>query len=118
MGIRLHEFVAGSRRQSDTLCEYLARIRSPYFLQCRSAICAPLLDRNLWEDLHVYKSLYPSGSLQANMADAAILSLTRHTWYLTEELLVFALWDGKLPARKKQAIARKMVRVFSPANYI
>ena len=86
MGIALHELKIGmlqdhfvqtavGREQSKALCEFLVLIHAMYFLQARSAISAPRLDRSLWLDLHAYKALYPAGSLQAEMADEAIVSV-------------------------------------------
>ena len=51
------------------------------------------------------------------MADAAILNLSKHIWYLTEELLVFGLWDEKLPNNEKQVKVRKLLLKIPPANY-
>ena len=127
MGIGLHEFkiammqgqfgqtVVG-RRQSQALAEYLALIHAPYFLQARLAIAAPRLDCDLWIDLHVYKRLYPVGSLQARMVDASLLSISRHTRYLTEELVIFALWDDQLAVNERKAMARKVLQKAPPAN--
>ncbi len=104
MGIALHEMKIGmmmmdrqyqqtalERRQSKALCEYLSLIYAPYFLQAQCAVSAPRLDLKLWLDLEEYKALFARGSMEARMIDAAILSLSRHTWYLTEELVIFAL---------------------------
>ncbi len=103
------------RHQSAALCEYLSLIHAPYFLQARSAISAPRLDQKLWIDVQSYKRLYPVGSLQSDMADAAMLSITRHQWYLTQELVVFGLWDQSLPANQRKAMAKKLIRV-APAD--
>jgi hypothetical protein len=128
MGIALHELkitmmhrqfaqTAVRRQQSKALCEYLVLIHAKYFLQARSAISAPRLDQLLWTDLHTYKALYPAGSLGANMADAALVSVLRHTSYLTQELVVFALWDKQLPTNLRRAMARKLIEMSPPANY-
>jgi hypothetical protein len=43
------------------------------------------------------------------MVDAAIESLTRHTWYLTQELITFCLWDKEVPATKRRAVTLRMI---------
>ena len=53
------------------------------------------LGKELWIDLHVYKALYPTGSLQVHTIENAILSVSCQLWYLTKEVVVFALWDKK-----------------------
>ena len=51
------------------------------------------------------------------MAEAAITSLLRHTWYLTEELVVFCLWDEQLPANERSAVATSLARTNPPAEW-
>ena len=51
------------------------------------------------------------------MADAALVSVLRHTSYLTQELVVFALWDMQLPSNLRRAMARKLIEMSPPANY-
>ena len=109
MGIALHEMkigmmmmhlqyhkTASERRQSKELCEYLSLIHVPYFLHARCAVSAPQVDLKLWVDLEEYKALFTRGSMDARMIHAVILSLSLHTWYLTEELVIFTLWDPKV----------------------
>ena len=105
------------RTQSDALAEFIALIHAPYFLQARLATCAPRLDRDLWVDLQTYKSLFPDESLQSHMADAASASVLRHSWYLTEELVVFAFWDGAMPAKECAAMARKLSQTVPPPTW-
>ena len=95
----------------------MALIHAPNFLQARSAICAPRLALKFWLDLHMYKALFPAGSLQAEMVDAAMLSLKRHTWYPTEELVVFALWDEDMTVQQHKTMAKKIVQVKPNDNY-
>ena len=99
---------------TNALAEFIALVHAPYFLQVRIATAAPRLDRGLWEDLHDYKNIFPDGSIQADMADAAMESLLRHTWYLTEELVVFAFWDDQVSAPERVAMARKLLSTNPP----
>ena len=44
-------------------------------------------------------------------------SLMRHSWYLTQELVVFALWDEDLPNSERRAIALKLASTPPPATW-
>ena len=67
------------------------------YMQYMHISLCPCLDCDLQVDLHTYTSYYAAGSIQAEMMDAAFLSISGHTWYLTEEPVAWALWDTKLP---------------------
>ncbi len=45
------------------------------------------------------------------------LSILRHLWYLTEELVVFALFDDKIQADDKLNIARKIINSPRPRHF-
>ena len=51
------------------------------------------------------------------MAAEAMQSLLRHSWYLTEQLIVFALWDPRVPSIKKRRVATKLANTPFPAEF-
>ena len=48
------------------------------------------------------------------MAEAMINSLLQHTWMLTEEIVIFCLWDENLPVRVQGGVADKVMAAELP----
>ncbi len=69
-------------------------------------------------DLEAYRTLFAPGSLQMKMINAAQQSLSHHTWYLTQELVVFSLWDEKVSSQERQELARRLLRMRPPVNFV
>ena len=126
MGIALHELKiallgpqfeqdAVGQEQTTALAEVLCLLYAPYFLQARLASAAPRLDRDLYVRLVQYRRLHDEGSLHYAMAEAMRFSLLRHTWFLTQELVPFYLWDENVPTRERKAVADVLLRVNPPA---
>ena len=65
-------------------------------------------------DLELYKRLLSlrKNEVFRNVCIAAISALRRHLWYLTEELIPFALCSGDLQDHIKQNLAAKIFRVY------
>ena len=107
-----------AREETEATAEFLALVWIPYFLRVRLAAAAARIDRQFLEDLQNWKACYLFDSIQACMADAAIESLTRHSWYFAPEVIPFCLWDDDLPASERQAVARKMMTCPPPVTYV
>ena len=90
------------------LAEFIALIYGPYFLQSTLATAAPRLDLQLWRDLLAYEEQYADGSKQRKIAQSAKKSVRRHLWYLTEQLVVFSLFDEEVSDAERQSMATNL----------
>ena len=77
------------------MAEFNALIYGSYFLQSPLAYAA------------VYQIQNPAGP-ELKIAQAAKKSVCRHLWYLTQELVVLALFDKKLPECERYEMACKL----------
>ena len=125
MGIGIHEMIIGLLKnqfrqdnegddQSQALCEILCLLHGPYSVQVRDAITAPRLDLEYYINLLKYRNLHPPGSHRYRMAEAMINSFLLHTWMLTQEIVIFCLWDENLPARVRRGVADKVMAAQHP----
>ena len=105
------------REQSLALAEIMMLLHAPYFLKARLATAAPRLDRDYYKDLLQYRDLHAPGSLRYRMTEKMIESHLRHTWYITEELAVFSLWDEDLPPRDRKAVANALLHCEPPPEW-
>ena len=90
---------------------YISLFHGPWFLQARVAAIAPRLDLELWNHMKVFHDI------NGGIADAVIHSLERHLWYLTEELVVFGLFDSDLDPDVKEAMANALLRTPKPNRF-
>ena len=111
------ELDGDAAEETEAMAEFISLLWAPYFLQSRLASAAPRLDRDLWVDLQQYKACFLEDSMQAAMVEAAMTSLLRHSWYLTQELVVFALWDSSISNAEKRAIAMKIASIPPPPTW-
>ena len=51
------------------------------------------------------------------MTEKMIESHMRHLWYITEELVIFSLWDDEVPARERRAVADKLLQTDPPDEW-
>ena len=58
-----------------------------------------------WNDLQLYRHLQAYKSVDKGIAESAIKSLGIHLWYLTGEMLPLALFNDKVPAAERRALA-------------
>ena len=100
--------------QSQAMCKILSLLHGPYSIQVRDAVAAPRLDLGNYTNLLEYQNLHIPGYLRYCMAEAMINSLLRHTWMLTEEIVIFCLWDENLPVRMQRGVAEKVMAAKLP----
>ena len=105
------------KKEIDILAEFIALIYAPYFLQSPLAIDAPRLDRDLFNDLESYQQCFPLHSLQHKLITAARESVLRHLWYLTEENVIFALFDTILTAQERKEMADTLIGIPKPVDF-
>jgi hypothetical protein len=72
------------------------------FLRSRIAVFAPTDDLQLIGKMMLFREQ------NETIANAVILSVTRHCWYFTEELVVLTLFNEQLGTFTRELIARKL----------
>ena len=102
--------------QSQAMCKILSLLHGPYSIQVRDAIAATGLDLEHLTNLLKCRNLYTPGYLRYRMAEAMINSLLRHTWMLTEEIVIFCLWDENLPVRVQRGVADMVMAAELPVG--
>ena len=67
-------------------------------------------------DLQLYSRIQLFGKVDKMVAGAATTGLNRHTWYLTEELIVVALSDDSISKDVHNSLAKQIGLLPSAAN--
>ena len=83
------------------------------FVYLRSWFKAPLLSSAASNDLELYKSLKNFKKISKKTSESCCTVLKRHTWYLTEELVVFSLFDETLPLATRNKLATKISKAIT-----
>ena len=100
------------------LAEYVALIHAPYFLQSPLAVSAPRQDRDFWIDIHNYKKCFKEGDVEYDMLEAVLrIMQMNHLWYLTEELVIFALFDDNLDDGERKSMAHNLLSTPRPIQF-
>lgn len=95
----------------EALCRFKALFYVEKWHSSSVSTDAPFNDLQLWHALNDYRK-YDSA-----VANAAIVALERHLWYLTEECAVFALFSNHVEDAGRQQIARRLQRTARPPNF-
>ena len=103
--------------QVAIMTEYIALIHVPYFLKCPIAITAPRQDRDFWIDLLTYKKCFTPGSVQWEMINAVQCNFKNHMWYLSEECVIFGLFDINVSTQERKAMAEKLILQPRPTDF-
>ena len=77
---------------------------------------APRITSAASNDLDLYSSLVKFRKLNKKVADKCCTVLKRHTWYLTEDLITFSLFDEDLPITTRTDLARRIHQKKTPAE--
>ena len=102
---------------ADTIAElrrfvvFNVLIYAPHFLSASVGSDSP------YNDLKLFKLLSKFRTIDGDLSDTALNVLRRHLWYLTEEVVVFSLFSGKLFSDEKSRIAAKLL-TFSVPDHI
>ena len=83
----------------------------PWWLKAPIAAEAPA------NDFEFIKSVFDYSQFDNQCSTAAQKSISRHLWYLTEELLPFCLFSNKTSDRVKETIATKMTSSDKTVRY-
>ena len=94
-------------------CAFLTTIYIPHFLASSVGVDAAVNDLNLHHKLSNLRSSH------AQIADAALVVLRRHGWYLTPEVVIFSLFSDKISEDEKSRISCKLLTLRSskPESY-
>ena len=100
------------------LAEYVALVHAPYFLQSPLAVSAPRQDRDFWVDIHNYQKCFKEGDVEYDMLEAVLrIMQMNHLWYLTEELVIFALFDDNLDDGERKSMAHNLLSTPRPIQF-
>ena len=91
-------------QQLSAFCEFAALIYVPYWLKIGCAAEAPVDDLDFYRTISEYATI-PGRCTTATAAEQA---LTRHLWYLTQEVVPLALCSDQLPLSVKAEIAERI----------
>ena len=67
-------------------------------------------------DLLLYKSLLKFKKINKAVSTKTSTSLNRHTWYLTEDLISFSLFNDDIPVEERTLLAAKIRREAAPGD--
>ena len=95
----------------ETAALFISIFYSVWFLKSYMASQAPNNDLMCFKQVFTLKDHYPK------LGGALLISLQRHTWYLTEELVVLSLADADLEKDVKQEMLIKLLNVLAPETY-
>ena len=90
--------------------QFFTLIFIPYFLKASVGADSP------FTDLEMYKKLYKYRRVDSDLANKALAVLDRHGWYLTEQLVPFALFSNKVNSDIKSHIAARILTFHQPAQ--
>ena len=84
---------------------FITHVYSTWWLSCESSTNAP------WLDLNLYKLLMRYKAVNKTISESAVRAFARHTWYLTAERVILALFDKVVPADERRALADALLAV-------
>ena len=96
------QFHQNEIREIRVMSEFIAVFWAPWWLKAYLSCKAPSLDFEAMRLMRVYKEVNPE------VAEPCLVSMARHTWYLTEELMVMCLADEDLPGEVRSLVAKKL----------
>ncbi|KAK4003149.1 hypothetical protein OUZ56_004931 [Daphnia magna] len=85
------------------------------FLRSRLASCAPTVDLQFIGGMCQYRE---DGESQKIVADAALSSCKKHLWYLTEELVILAIFDGRNAHFWRTMMINKLKKIPRPTSFV
>ncbi|KAK0063240.1 hypothetical protein Bpfe_007436 [Biomphalaria pfeifferi] len=80
----------------------------PYSFRAPAWIAAPVTCDAATNDLVLFREICQYARINKAVADAARQKLEKHLWYISPELISFALFSEKVPVSEKRSIVRAM----------
>lgn len=102
-----NEVLRGVKRMADFIAIYYTKA----FLESRLASKTPAGDLKFLHQMNLYRTQ------DASAAAICVKSILNHLWYLTEELVVFAIFDTDLPATVRKAMVLKLLSIHRPKTF-
>ena len=96
------------RRQIHQMVQFIALFYAKYFLRSRIAVFSPQDDLKFLSSMISYRDEDP------DLAIPVIASIKRHLWYLSEELVVLALFNEELGSFTRSVMAQKLFSIPRP----
>lgn len=97
--------------QVKKMANFIALFYTKCFLRSRIACFAPLDDFNFLKAMIWYKEDC------SDIATYALKSCKRHLWYLTEELVILAIFNEELSSFTRSLLARKLFSTTRPTTF-
>ena len=82
-----------------------------YFLQSALPCTAPCNDLSFFFQMKQFESI------DSELAKQVILSIERHLNYLSQEIVVFALFDENLGYEERSAMAKQLAKTLVPSLF-
>lgn len=98
---------AHETRNVHQMAIFIALFHARPFLQSRLASISPAIDLKHLSQMNSYKKK------DEKVANVAIKSISNHLWYLTEELVIFSVFDETLPNALRQGMVKKLATLYS-----
>ena len=67
--------------------------------------------------MDMHEKLFKYRKVDAVLADKALVVLSRHGWYLVEQVVPFAFFSNKVDLDTKSHMAAKMLTITSQENF-
>jgi hypothetical protein len=96
------------RRQIHQMAQFIALFYAKYFLRSRIAVFSPQDDLKFLSSMISYRDEDP------DLTIPVIASIKRHLWYLSEELVVLALFNEELGSFTRSVMAQKLFSIPRP----
>ena len=105
---RTFELTDEEARKVERMAEYICLFYAKYFLQSAITSAAPA------NDLHFFYLMRKFKSINLKSAEGTIKSFERHLGYLSEELVVFSLFDDSVSYAEKTMMGQKLINLPRP----
>ena len=89
----------GEKKEVMVMADFISLFYAVWWLRAYIGVQAPMHDLKAVQEMRMFRRY------NQQVADTCLASWRRHTWYLTEELVVFSLVDTKCPVRDEVAAA-------------
>lgn len=88
----------------ERFCLFVALIYTKHWNRCSNAVDAAFNDLQLMKELDEYVAI------DEEIANIALAAHKRHLWYLSDELIVLALFSNKVPLEVKMNMVARLIR--------
>lgn len=106
------ELTLNETKEVERMAFFVGLFHSQAFLTSRLACSAPRNDIKYLRLMHRFKLV------DFEAGNEAVRSCFRHLWYLTEELVIFCLFDEHLSPFWRSAVAKKLLNTPRPTTFL